>query len=271
MNSASNRIADPAAWRIGTSFHAAKPVELKDVKRAGMDCIELTWFSLDLFDPQTKKRLDAIVREAWELGIEVWSAHIPFGTEWDPSSADGQIREAVVRKVSDILVILKEWGIGTAVFHPSWEPVSPDERDLRLELGKSTLGVLGNKAAELGVRLAVECLPRTCLGNRADEIEYLVASNPGLGVCCDVNHLFHERPQHFIERLGSRIVTTHMSDNDGVDEKHWPPGDGVIEWCEVISALAGTGYRGPFIYEVRTQQPDALMANWTKLLKGFRQ
>lgn len=271
MKNTPNRFPDPEAWRIGTSYNSANPVDLKEIKQAGMSCIELTWFSLDLFDPEVKKRLDAIISEANELGIEVWSAHIPFGTDWDPSSEDTRVREIVIRKVSDMFAILHEWGIRTAVFHPSWEPVLPEERERRLELCKTTLNVLGNMASELGIRLAVECLPRTCIGNRASEIEYLVANHPGLGICCDVNHLFQERPQQFIDRVGSRIVTTHISDNDGIDEKHWLPGDGVIHWREVISSLTSAGYTGPFMYEARTQNPFVLMENWRRLIAAFRE
>ncbi|WP_158289573.1 sugar phosphate isomerase/epimerase family protein [Paenibacillus flagellatus] len=260
--------SDPCAWKVGTSFSLANPIDLEAVKEAGLACIELTWQPLRLADPDVKRACDEVVSRARELGLEVWSLHIPFGTEWDPSSLDAAVRERVVGQVRTVLACAEEWNIRTAVFHPSWEPVADEERSRRLETARETLGLLSRDAAERGVRLAAECLPRTCLGHSADEMLDLLAANPELGVCCDVNHLFRESPQQFIERLGDRIVTTHISDNDGTDEKHWMPGDGIIAWDEVIEALAKTGYRGPIMHEVRKPDPFRIADNWRKVLKS---
>ena len=40
-----------------------------------------------------------------------------------------------------------------------------------------------------------------------------------------------------------------MSDYDRKNERHWLPGEGVIDWTELLSALVESGYEGPFIYE----------------------
>ncbi|MEF3305034.1 sugar phosphate isomerase/epimerase family protein [Paenibacillus sp. GYB003] len=258
----------PRSWKVGTSFSLANPIDLVAVKEAGLECIELTWQPLRLSDRDVRLACDEVVNKARELGIELWSLHIPFGTEWDPSSPDAAVRERVVSQVRAVLSSADAWNIRTAVIHPSWEPVPAEERSRRLEFARQTLGVLSREAAELGVKLAAECLPRTCLGRSADEMDYLLADNPELGVCCDVNHLFQEPPQQFIERLGGRIVTTHISDNDGTDEKHWMPGEGIIAWDEVIEALAKTGYRGPIVHEVRKPDPFRLAENWRKVLKS---
>ncbi|WJH35992.1 sugar phosphate isomerase/epimerase [Paenibacillus sp. CC-CFT747] len=205
------------SWKIGTSYSLANPIDLNAVKEAGLECMELTWQPLDIMDPEVKSACDQVVRQAAELGIEIWSLHIPFGTEWDPSQEDPSIRENVVSKVRTVLAYAQEWGIRTAVFHPSWEPIAPDEREKRLEAARITLGLLSRDAAGLGVRLAAECLPRTCLGHSADEMEYLVSGNPELGVCCDVNHLFKESPSNSLNgwAIGSlrpifRITTVRM-------------------------------------------------------------
>lgn len=257
-------------WKVGTSFSVANPIDLHEVKRAGLDCIELTWQPLDIFDPEVKWKCDQVVAAARKMGLEVTSLHIPFGTEWDPSSADPAGCEQVINKVRQVFSYAREWGIRTAVFHPSWEPILPEERAQRLETARQTLGQLSRDAASYGIRLAAECLPRTCLGHSASEMEYLTAGNPELGICCDVNHLFKEKPQHFIERLGDRIVTTHISDNDGMDEKHWLPGEGIIEWREVLAAFAGKGYRGVMMHEIRKPDPFAIKDRWQRLIGGLQ-
>jgi sugar phosphate isomerase/epimerase len=40
-----------------------------------------------------------------------------------------------------------------------------------------------------------------------------------------------------------------MSDYDFLDEKHYFPGNGLIDWKEVVELLEEAGYEGPFLYE----------------------
>lgn len=260
----------PERWVTGTSTSIASTLEMSEIRAAGLGAIELTWQKMNIFDPEIKARCDAKIAAAQAAGLEVWSVHIPYGTDWDPSSLDPEVRKDVVDKVKRVLGYAQEWGVGRAVFHPSWEPIVPEDRARRLQACKETLSVLAEESVKYGVRLAVECLPRTCLGNCADEMEYLVGDVPALGICCDVNHLFKETPDRFIERLGSRIVTTHISDNDGNDEKHWLPGDGVIGWRAVLDALVRAGYDGAFMYEVRNPDPRVLADNREALNKLYR-
>jgi len=39
-----------------------------------------------------------------------------------------------------------------------------------------------------------------------------------------------------LERRGGRLLTTHLSDNDGEADRHWPPGEGVVDWRGLASA-----------------------------------
>ncbi|WP_339324761.1 sugar phosphate isomerase/epimerase family protein [Paenibacillus sp. FSL W8-0194] len=258
----------PGDWNIGISFSLANPIDFNKMAESGIRCMELTWQPLDIFDPEVKRRCDEAVDAARGLGIEVWSLHIPFGTDWDPSSLDAATLEQVIAKVRRLFGYAADWGIRTLVFHPSWEPVPAEERAQRLQTAKQTLGLLSQEAAANGLRLAAECLPRTCLGHSASEMEFLTAGNPALGVCCDVNHLFKETPQRFIERLGDRIVTTHISDNDGTDEKHWMPGKGNLQWHDILRAFAEAGYQGPMVHEVRNPDPLDIAANWHEIINA---
>jgi sugar phosphate isomerase/epimerase len=57
-----------------------------------------------------------------------------------------------------------------------------------------------------------------------------------------------ERP-FFAAKVGSHVVTLHVSDYDGVDERHWMAGDGIIHWKAVVTALRQANYQGPFLFE----------------------
>ncbi len=132
---------------------------------------------------------------------------------------------------------------------PNFEPNPVEERETRLEACRRSLAVLSVEAETYEVELVIECLPRTCLGNSSEEILWLLEGNENLGVCCDVNHLLKETPEEFIQKVGTGITTLHISDYDGLDEKHWPPGEGIIEWNLVLESLISIGYSGPFLFE----------------------
>jgi len=142
------------------------------------------------------------------------------------------------------------------VIHPSSEPISNDERPIRLENCISSLIILTEEVKKYNAQLVVEDLPRTCLGNCSEEILTIVkAVGNGLGVCFDSNHLLKETPENFAENVGNLITSVHISDYDGIDERHWLPGEGIINWNNVISTLAKNGYKGPFMYETSRRKP----------------
>ena len=65
----------------------------------------------------------------------------------------------------------------------------------------------------------------------------------------DVNHLLWDNAEDAVLDFGDRIYTLHISDYDKVDERHWLPGKGVIDWKKLIQNLQKIGYQGVFNYE----------------------
>ena len=68
--------------------------------------------------------------------------------------------------------------------------------------------------------------------------------------------------------------TLHVSDGNGLKDRHAMPGNGSVDWDGVLTALWETGYSGPFLYEVKNQYVtdnaqfklayDRLYARWLK-------
>ena len=54
---------------------------------------------------------------------------------------------------------------------------------------------------------------------------------------------------HFCRNCCERIGTIHASDFDFVNECHWLPTQGDIQWGKLMHALEGIGYEGVFMYE----------------------
>ncbi len=162
------------------------------------------------------------------------------------------------------------------VVHPSLEPIPDLERDVFMQYAKEGLSALAAFAAEGGARIAVENLPRTCLGRTSSEIAELISAHDNLFVCFDTNHLLIEDTLSFVKALGDKIIATHFSDYDFVDEKHWLPGEGKVDWVSLMNALDETAYDGPITYEVnyhgggmkrsRNLRPEDFVRNARELL-----
>ena len=57
---------------------------------------------------------------------------------------------------------------------------------------------------------------------------------------------------------GNKIVTTHVSDYDFVNERHWLPGEGKIDWQELLSTFKAVEYSGPWLYEMSFACPKTI-------------
>lgn len=185
-----------------------------------------------------------------EHGIYIWSAHLPFKHEWPLIQKTPEERKRAYDNNALLIERMSEIGVDKAVIHPSW--ITPDYIDRReaLDIVKDALNRLADFAHTRGVQLAVENLPPVCLGNTCDEIVYLTNENPKLRVCFDVNHICFDTHEDFIDKLRDKIITLHISDFDFVDDRHWFPGEGKIDWIALYKKLCEAGYDGAWIYEL---------------------
>jgi len=189
--------------------------------------------------------------------VRAASVHALFGGEHDVSVLDGEGQLAAAATARSAVELATQLGAGVVVFHASAEPIEPRERPARLDQAASAFYQIGLACTKAGVRGAVEILPRSCLCNTVEEaLTFLdVVGQDVLGVCLDTNHLMdrHAQLADSVRTLGDRLVTLHLSDYDGVDEKHWMPGadGGVVDWPAFMHALRDIDYQGPFNYECR--------------------
>lgn len=194
--------------------------------------------------------------------VRATTVHAPFGDELDISSRDDEVRRSGMRALSASLELASELDVPSVVVHASAEPVGPDERPARLERAQRALAEFQPRCREGNRRIAVELLPRTCLGNTVEELfQILDPLDPAvLGVCLDTNHLMdrHSTLADTVRRLGDRLIALHLSDYDGIDEQHLLPGEGVLNWKSFMAALRHIDYVGPFNYECGLDDGETL-------------
>ncbi len=215
-----------------------------DFKESGMTLLEYSAGKEPYTDPRDVAKL------ANKYGLTLWSCHLPFRPyeRGDASSTLREVREAAFARFSEEIKKAAAAGIDKIIFHPGTPFPDESERPERLKYATDFANELCELAHREGAVVAVEDMPH-CIGRSIDEIETILSANDKLRVCFDVNHLLNDSHSDFIDRLGDKIVTVHFSDYDFIEEKHWFPTDGKIDWVPLIKKLYGAGYTGPWMYE----------------------
>lgn len=244
-------------WNVGisTGIGYRHPIGevLEPIARAGFTAIEVSTAPshLDLARPD---RLGELARRIAELGLRVHSLHAPFGHDVNLTSPDASQRQHALDRLVQATDALALLGGGLYVIHPGGEDQRWIwEREARLAASVEGLTRVWEACCVRGLTLVLETPLPHLLGGQPEDFAWILERVPaqGTGVCLDTSHtslggvLFES-----LERFGSRLVHVQASDNHGVTDDHLPPGDGVLDWKHVLSALVRAGYRGTMMLEV---------------------
>jgi len=207
------------------------------------------------------KNLDynTIRRLSEKYGIVLWSFHLPFSPFSEIDISKKLLKKKTVGYYTELIKKASDIGITKFVVHPSGEPILDRFRKKRMAYAKESLNELAEIAASYGSVILCENLPRTCLGRNSDEILELISVNDKLKVVFDTNHLLGEDYCEFIKKTANKIESVHVSDYDFLNERHWLPGEGKVEWNRLYNELQKTGYSGPWLYEIGFSCPNSII------------
>ncbi|PKL08291.1 MAG: hypothetical protein CVV51_09670 [Spirochaetae bacterium HGW-Spirochaetae-7] len=115
------------------------------------------------------------------------------------------------------------------------------------------LGLLLGTAGAAGFQLALELVPGNVLGGSSKFLR--LVGKPGLGdmrLLLDSGHFWvmGESLGSLPDALVSRIVATHLCDNDGIENLSLCPGDGTVPFADLVDGLVASGYPGSFDIEI---------------------
>ena len=232
---------------LSTSGRNISSERFINYKNAGIEAMEISEGHIDGANAVDFPKIRAL---ADEYGITLWSFHLPFLPFETIDISQPDLANYTVEYFSSLIDKATAIGIKTFVLHPSGEPIKEEDRSMRLECAKKSLYKLAEYAKSKGAVIAVEDLPRTCLGRNSSDILELLSAHDDLRACFDTNHLLNEDVLHFIEAVGNKIITTHVSDYDFINERHWVPGEGKIDWLALKNKLTEVGYDGYWLYEL---------------------
>lgn len=244
-------------YKIGLSTFSKRICEelFEQYSKAGITAMEISPNHDEYSDVDYK----LIKEQAEKYDIDLWSFHLPFYPFTEIDISNPNTYKATVNYCKDLIEKASDIGIKRFIIHASGEPITDEERSERMKYSKESLALLADIAKKNGSVIAVEDLPRSCLGKNSDEIAELISASDDLMVCFDTNHLLNEDPTEFIHKLGNRIITTHISDYDFINERHWLPGEGKLDWKAILKAFKDIDYKGVWLYEVASACPKTII------------
>jgi len=193
--------------------------------------------------PGTRMKAHILAAMEKQGSVKVDSIHIPFGGGWSLACPLEAERRCAEQNIADFIQACDCLPCKNYTLHGCLEPVKPEERKASIQAFRTTVTNLLPLVQKRGISLNIEILPRTCLANTSEELAEMIDGLPeeNVGVCFDVNHLCGcpEKIADGLKLLAKRIRSLHISDYDGIDECHWYPGFGVINWPEVMSTIKG--------------------------------
>lgn len=253
---------------------------LAAIKNAGFDCID---FGLDTFHKwddiakgiecetfANEDNLWAYVNEvktaADKYGLTFGQMHAPFPSYVTQSAKGSANVQNDIRKTIEVCGYL---GCRYLVTHPIFDgsaryPVltKKTEHELNMEFYSSLIPLLKKHNVVCCLEniwtldyKAKKVYTAACseINEAAAYIDDLnaIAGEKCFGFCLDLGHLMilGQQPEFWVRRLGERIVTLHIHDNDGVGDDHALPYTGVLNCERFIEALAQIGYTGTLNFE----------------------
>jgi sugar phosphate isomerase/epimerase len=248
--------------QIGTYSYFGYPLTFKErvvrIREAGF---EITSIGLGREEEFVRKGdKDAMADLVRSEGLFIEYAHAPeddCNNLWSPSEGE---RGTAVAAYASSIDFCRRNRISMVVLHISrskGKGPAPQNRH-----GLRAMEKLVKYAEDSNVKIAVENT------QEPHYLDYVFSSlqSPCLRFCYDSSHdfLYSPEPCSLLRKWGHLLATTHLSDNDGTQDRHWLPGEGIIRWDEMKNSFPRT-YDGTLNLEIFPKDPENETA--TRFLK----
>jgi len=208
--------------------------EVQSARDAGFTFFEM-WGMEPYFPLEQPDEADRVRTLLEKYGMTARSLHAPINEGWDISSVDDGVREKSVRRTRLAAERLLALGGDVLVVHPGRGRDQDEDVSKRMSQSERSLtdpNEVFDEPADL-----------RALIDRFDE--------DVVGICFDSSHANILRDGVETAKVfQGRVMSVHLSDNDGRGDDHLPPFEGNIDWEGVLSVLIEGGFTGPWLFEV---------------------
>ena len=197
------------------------------------------------------------------LGVKYTQAHAPYG---------GECHSEMMVRSFEVCRIL---GIGQMVVHPVWRDSENRILEDEEEFIKTNVEAM-KPLLEVAEKNDVVILSENLLWGASiypENISNLVEaiSSPYFSWCWDIGHsnCFGISPKS-IRNVKHVPKSLHIHDNHGAgQDEHLFPGDGNIDWKEVLDTLKAIGYAGDVVMEAHHQSIETADEQREELLRNL--
>lgn len=244
----------PGIW---TGMYAELPLHeaLRTLYECGWMAFEASTEHLEQIE--TDDEPDARIEETQEclgrLGLSMPQAHALIRA--NVADPDEEKRQLDIKRLQRHFEIAARLGVKNVVIHPGGAQgyTTRAERKRSTAHNVEAFRRLGDLAGELGLRIGIENMMRRETATPYGLLDLLDAiDHPAIGITLDTSHanvVGLDIPAT-VREFGPRLVATHISDNDGSGDQHRTPGNGHINWVQVMRAFQTAGYDGLFNLEI---------------------
>lgn len=194
------------------------------------------YFGSTSFDRITKQDIAAL-RNKLDYGPSL-TVHAPF-MDLSPGAVDEKVRAITVQRFSDVLDFSQMLHPKVIVFHSGYDRWRYDNRvDIWLEGSLRTWGPLNSRAADMGIRIAIENI----FEDEPENLRLLSheMNSDNFGICFDTGHfnLFSKLPlREWLALVKGYIRELHLHDNSRFRDDHLPIGDGDFDFQTLFREL----------------------------------
>ncbi len=253
----------PVTYVVDFGFSDAKTRQfiLHEFADNGAENLVLSCWLIDeiMRDYKLAKQLQ---QEMDAEGLHFVDAHAPFGNVLDMNCPDPDFRPQMLLRQKLAIRIAASFGIKTITIHPGSDRFFPEiPLEKHYDLMRDGLDQLLPEAERCGLTICIEnSMSRAACPSAVVMLKNEYPTDT-LGLCYDSGHAnqlvmgrYHpeakvrqfwktvgvdepEWDDHILEKMLPQMVNCHLHDNDGSGDSHSLPGEGNVNWNEVIPAL----------------------------------
>ncbi|MFB3778655.1 MAG: sugar phosphate isomerase/epimerase family protein [Bryobacteraceae bacterium] len=240
-------------------------VWLERIRDSGIAAVEI-FCALQHLDCRNRAQISELAHFFRDSDLRFHSLHAPIYTDdvWGRSGPNALIniaepvkarRTAMLDEIKRALEIAERAPFRYLIQHIGAGGEEYDER--KLDAAFTSLEELSLFARQRGVEILLENIPNGF--SSAERLHYfLLETHLDLGYCFDVGHAhIGEGIRAAFEIMKDRIRSTHIHDNDGVNDIHLFPlvaEGGSIDWKETMELLRSRPDQYPLLLELRERE-----------------
>lgn len=216
--------------------------------------------------------------KAEEAGVKIHQVHGPF--RWPAHDNTVEERAERMEKMKHSLRLTALIGVKYWVIHPlmpfGFEEriFNPGHEQETWDINKEFMSELLKVAKQYGIIICLENMPMPnfSIGSVQEILRFVEEMNDdNFKICLDTGHVSVYPDQSVgdaVRLLGDKICALHIHDNNGCNDNHWLPYQGVIDWEDFGLALKEINCQAVFNYETYPPQtmPDAVYEDTCKLM-----